>query len=356
VSARQTTNSAEEVITKNAGLYVCAIVAQRASYDALLQFANDAPNEIQLIGQGNFTAVAMVPRKQQHASSDRKDLVQQLMINQQLIEMLMEIAPVLPVKFGTLAPNRKSVEVALEKGSEKFAAAFNSFSDKIQFDVVVTWDVAKVFVEIAKEPAIAKLKADLAATLERDGPANLDQLGKLVKETLDLRRTETCTVLLDMLLPVGVDNVVNQILDDSIVLNLALLVDVKSTETLDHCLNELDKIYHGALTFRCVGPLPPHSFGTIEINYLEPGTVKQACDILELDVSCSKDQVRSAYHRLVKKSHPDVVNDDVLGGSGRVGITVLSDAYKTLLSFVEEGGPVIVSVKRQEAAYAAGMS
>jgi DnaJ-domain-containing protein 1 len=356
VRSQQITTAEEESITENVGLYVCAIVAQRASNSALIQCANEAPNKIQLIGQGNLTAVVTVPQNQQHARPDRKELVRQLMINQQLIERFMEIAPVLPVKFGTLAPNAASVELTLDIGREKFAAAFDSLSGKTQFEVTVTWDVAEVFAKISKEPNVAKLKADLAATPEIDGLVNWEQLGKLVKETLDLQRTETAKVLLGALLPVGVDNVVNPIVDDSIVLNLSLLVDDKEIETLDHCLEELDRIYHGALTFRCVGPLAPHSFGTVEINYLEPGTVTQACDILGLDVACSNVEVRSAYHRLVKKSHPDIAHSDVVGETGMLGIAVINDAYKTLLSFVDAGGPVVVSVKRQDADYAASIS
>ena len=354
--APQVINAAEGNITGNVGLYVCAIVAERVSCSALIQCANDAPGEIQLIGQGDFTAVVMVPENDQLVSPDRKELVQQLLVHQQLIEKFMEIAPVLPVKFATLAPNRESVELGLEVGREKFSAAFNRLSGKVQFEVIVTWDVDEVFAEIAKEPAVVKLKADLAAMPESYGTVSLEQLGKLVKETLELRRAEIGKILLDALVLVGVDNVVNPILDDSIILNLALLVDAKSADAFDRCLDELDSAYHGALTLRCVGPLPPHSFATVEITYLEPAKVAQACDVLELDVARSTEEVRSAYHRLAKKSHPDIAPDVGVGETASLSMTVLNDAYKTLLSFVGAGGSVVVSVQRQEAAYAADMA
>jgi DnaJ-domain-containing protein 1 len=356
VRAPQVINAAEGNITGNVGLYVCAIVAERVSCSALIQCANDAPGEIQLIGQGDFTAVVMVPENDQLVSPDRKELVQQLLVHQQLIEKFMEIAPVLPVKFATLAPNRESVELGLEVGREKFSTAFNRLSGKVQFEVIVTWDVDEVFAEIAKEPAVVKLKADLAAMPESYGTVSLEQLGKLVKETLELRRAEIGKILLDALVLVGVDNVVNPILDDSIILNLALLVDAKSADAFDRCLDELDSAYHGALTLRCVGPLPPHSFATVEITYLEPAKVAQACDVLELDVARSTEEVRSAYHRLAKKSHPDIAPDVGVGETASLSMTVLNDAYKTLLSFVGAGGSVVVSVQRQEAAYAADMA
>jgi len=350
------TAAAEESITGNVGLYVCAIVAERESCSALIKCANEAQGEIQLIGRGGVTAVVMVPTEDQPVSRDRQKLVRQLLVYQQLVERFMEIAPVLPVKFGTLAPNRESVELGLERGHEKFVAAFNGLSGKTQFEIIVTWDVAEVFAEIAKVPAVVKLKVDLAAPPESDRPVNWEPLGKLVKETLDHRRAETSKVLLDALLPVGVDSIVNPILDDSIVLNLALLVDTDKADTLDHCLDELDSTYHGALAFRCVGPLPPHSFATVEIKYLEPAKISHACYILELDAARSSEEVRSAYHRLAKQAHQDVAPAVVAGEAASVSIAVLNDAYKTLLSFVDAGGPVVISVQRQEAAYATGMA
>ena len=136
MSVLQMINAAEENITGDVRLYVCAIVAERATCSALIQCANDAPGEIQLIGQGDFTAVVMVPENDQLVSQDRKELVQQLLVHQQLIEKFMAIAPVLPVKFATLAPNRESVELGLEVGREKFSAAFNGLSGKVQFEVL----------------------------------------------------------------------------------------------------------------------------------------------------------------------------------------------------------------------------
>ncbi|AGI68584.1 GvpL/GvpF-family gas vesicle protein 2 [Octadecabacter antarcticus 307] len=344
---------AEENMTGSVGLYVCAIVAEWESNSALIKCANEAQGEIQLIGQGGITAVVMVPPEDQPVSRDRQELVRQLLVHQQLVERFTEIAPVLPVKFGTLAPDRESVELGLERGREKFFTAFGGLSGKTQFEITVTWDVADVFAKIAKLPAVVKLKVDLVATSESDRPINLDRVGRLVKETLDHQRAQTGKVLLDALLPLGVDSIVNPILNDSIVLNLALLVDTDQADALDRCLDELDSTFHGALSFRCVGPMPPHSFATVEINYIEPTQVSHACCVLELDAAHNFEEIRSAYHRLARQTQQDIAPDVVVDNkSSSVGIAVLNDAYKTLLSFVDAGGPVVVSVQRQEDAYA----
>ncbi|MDT8853864.1 GvpL/GvpF family gas vesicle protein [Paracoccaceae bacterium Fryx2] len=344
------TAAAEMNTTGNAGLYVCAIVAAPESSVALRQCVTDAPGDIRLIGQGGFSAVVMVPTADAIVSRDRQELVRQLLIHQQLVESFMAVAPVLPVKFATLAPDRESVELGLKRGRAQFVAAFDSLSGKTQFEIIVTWDVAAVFAEIANEPSVAALKAELAATAGGAGPEGWEPLGRLVKATLDQRRAETGKVLLDALSQVGVDSVVNPILDDSMILNLALLVASDKADLLDQCLEDLDTAFHGALSFRCVGPLPPHSFATVEITFLEPARIKHACSLLELDSPRSSDEVRYAYHRLARLAHPDATTDQYEGA----GIPVLKDAYRTLLSFVDAGGPVVVSVQRQEAATHAG--
>jgi len=335
---------------ESSGLYVCAIVAARGSFGELTEYVNNLACEAQLIGRGDFSAVVMTSTEDPLVNRDRKDLMRQLLVHQRLVESIMATTPVLPVKFATLAPDRESVERGLERGHEKFAAAFEGLSGKNQFEIVVSWDVAKVFEEIAKEPAVTKLKADLANEAGKAAPETLEQLGKLVKQALDRRRAVIGKELLGALSRVGVDSVVNPIMDDNMILNLALLVDAEPADALDQCLDALDNAYHGALTFRCVGPLPPHSFATVEITFLEPEKIKHACNILELEAARSSDEVRSAYRRLVKQSHPDVALDQ----SNSAGISVLKDAYSTLLSFVDAGGPVVVSVQRQEAAYSVG--
>ena len=350
------TPAAEEIKTVNGGLYVCAIVEERETNSELIKCANEAQGEIKLIGYGEITAVVMVQSVDQPVSRDRQELVRKLLVHQQLVEKFMEIAAVLPVKFGTLAPNRESVELALERGRDKFITAFSELSGKTQFEITVSWDVAEVFAEIAKEPTVIDLKADLAAMSENDRHLNLDQLGKLVKETLDHRRTQIGKALLDALLHVGFDGIVNPVLNDSIVLNMALLVDIDRTEALDLCLDELDNTFHNALTLRCVGPMPPHSFATVEIIYMEPTKVSHACCILELVAANSFEEVRSAYHRLARQAHQEIASDRIVDGTVCSSIGELNDAYKTLISFVDAGGPVVVSVLRQEAAYATDMA
>ena len=55
-------------------------------------------------------------------------------------------------------------------------------------------------------------------------------------------------------------------MDDRMVANLALLLPKPASDALDRRLAELDEEFGSRLNFRCVGPLPPYSFATVEVN------------------------------------------------------------------------------------------
>lgn len=335
---------------RSAALCVYAIVAMDGEPGKILGAMDGCLDGMQLLGQGKFGAVVMEAAEDASTVRDRQELARRLLAHQQVVERIMAVTPVLPVKFATLAPDRESVERCLEKGSEIFAAAFEDLAGKTQFEIVVTWDIARVFAEISEEPAVARLKADLAVA-----PGNADQedrarLGLIVKQALERRRGELGGGLSEALSKVALDSIANPLMDDRMVLNLALLVADEPTDALDRCLDSLDAAHDGKLSFRCVGPLPPHSFATVEIAFLGADRIAQALGVLELGTVQGAEEVRAAYRRLAKQTHPDVVSGHANGDR----MTVLHDAYKMLLSFVDAGGPVIVSVRRQEAAYAVG--
>jgi len=72
-----------------------------------------------------------------------------------------------------------------------------------------------------------------------------------------------CSDILPALQEIAQEMVANPLMDDSMVLNVALLLDEKRCPELDRTLDRLDasfesRGYQGssALVFRCIGPLP----------------------------------------------------------------------------------------------------
>ncbi len=328
--------------------YVYAILAAERCSQVR---ADGLPDDLDLVERGPFAAVVRRVTEEPLAGHDREQLARLLIAYQQVVERVMAHGAVLPVKFGTVAPDRESVERCLETGCADFAAALDCVQGKAQFEIVVTWDLETIFAEIAADREVARLKTELAAATDDPDPETSARLGKVVKRVLERRRSELGEHLSGVLRGAAIDSVANPLMDERMVLNLALLVDAERTDALNLCLEELDAVHDGKLTFRCVGPLPPHSFASVEIAFLDPGRIARARQMLGLDTVQDAEAVRAAFRRRAKQVHPDLAADHADGE----GIMDLHDAYKTLSAYVQAGGPVIVSVSRQEAALAAGL-
>ncbi|MCG8504186.1 MAG: GvpL/GvpF family gas vesicle protein [Sphingomonadales bacterium] len=334
--------------SRGEGLYLYAIIETAGLSDDWAAAGSDG---VHIVQHGRFAALVRHTDEGPPAGHDREELAARLMAHQNMIERAMAIAPVLPVKFGTVAPDGQSVVRSLKAGSPAFATAFQSMDGMVQFEVLATWDLETVFAEIATEPAIREVKERLNGMANGLAHEESVHLGSLVKTSLERRRTRLGKNLLASMRTVSADLVANPLMDDKMVLNLALLVRADRADVLDDCIETLDAAHGGQLASRRVGPLPPHSFATVEIVFLDTASICRARGVLGVDADADAKAALTAYRRLAKSVHPDLAGNRA--GSER--IRTLIEAYETLSAFAKADGPVAVSVRRQEPAYGAGM-
>jgi Gas vesicle synthesis protein GvpL/GvpF/DnaJ domain len=341
-------------------LYLYAIVPSYARGEATIAGVNGITDRITMTRGNWFSAVVGGSPGGSLKGRSRDELGRLLVAHQAVVEQLMNAGPVLPVKFGTQAPDEIRVHKALEQGRLLFETAFVKLEFCTQLVIVVTWDLDAVFADIAAQEPIARLKACLAGN-EGMTPADREALGKSVKDALEQRRAAVARSLLNGLRAVAVDLIINPIAADRTVLDVALLVKTDAGPAVERCLEMLDAEHDGRLRFRCIGPMPPASFATVLIDFIESDEIERASRILHVDVGADIDDVRSAYHRLARTVHPDVA-----GGSAP-DMAALTEAYKVLSRHARarQGEPshvaahgvtpaVLVSIQRQEPANGSG--
>ncbi len=276
----------------------------------------------------------------------KEQAVRLLLAHERVVEAVMQTFPALPVKFGTVLPDEAWVRRLLAQGNRAFRAALQQFAGLVQMEVMVSWNLEDVFREIAQEEPVAHLRA---TNLAPEGPnakhparagarqsegtmAQRVALGQLVQASLSKRRADLQQRLTRSLAEVAVDMVQNAPMDDSTVANIGLLVDDAGRGALDKRLERLDREFGGRLLFRCVGPLPPYSFATVEVQTPSFDDVDDARRRLGLGETASPPEIRQAYRRVAGEAHPDLNPDDP---NAAMQMVELNRAYGLLAAYAE---------------------
>jgi hypothetical protein len=156
----------------------------------------------------------------------------------------------------------------------------------------------------------------------------------MVKARLDQMREERAAEIVEALKPLARDLCPHVLLDDRMILNTAFLVDRAREGEVTETLEQLDGRFGDTIDFRCVGPLAPYSFATVEIETFEFGTIDRARSLLGLREDAGLAEIREAYRRLVQQCHPDHASQQ----AGEAGpFEAVTAAYRLLGEYRQVG-------------------
>lgn len=288
--------------------------------------------EVYTVPHHDLAAVVSTSPLADYRGLKRDEAVRYLVPHQRVVEAVIQNFPALPVKFGTVLPDEAWVHRLLAQGEVLFRTTLERLADQVQVEVVVLWDLQQVFQEIGQEVHIAQLKAQAEGRPPEETLIERVAIGQMVQASLEKRRASLRDYLIHWLKQVSLDLVVNPPMGDSMVTNVALLVDKAGKEALDQQLERLDEEFKGQLTFRRVGPLPPYSFATVEVEVPSFEAVDEARRRLSLGEAATPGEIRRAYHQLASQMHPDH-NPDAPEAEARM--TELAHAYELLTAYAE---------------------
>ncbi len=209
------------------------------------------------------------------ATLPREQAVTFLLRHQEALDEAMAQTTVLPVKFGTIAPEEDAVRHVLILGKDTLDACLTEFTDHLQMEVAVLWRLDQVFAEIATEHDIARLRETTQVSDGEEGSARLEQA---VKAALERRRAALADEVCDVLGTVATEIATAPLPNDQMAANVALLLNKTDMGSLEGMLNRLDAEMAGEVKFRATGPLPPSSFATLEITFPPSGTIDWLAD------------------------------------------------------------------------------
>lgn len=290
-----------------------------------------AGQQVLAIPHGDLAAVVSTSPVRDYRSLKKAEVIAVLFAHQAAIEQVMQTHTVVPVKFGTMARDAEEVREILEGGQADLRHALDAVEGKIELDLVARWsDLGPILREIGEEDEIRKFTEAAAAQgagLTREARI---EIGRVVKARLDRMREERAAEIMGSLKALARDACPHALLDDAMILNVALLVERAREGALSEALARLNDRYGERIDFRCVGPLPPYSFSTVEVHRFAPAEIEQASRLLGVKPRASLRDVKAAYRRFALEHHPDRRRDDPgRGGPFPAG----SEAYQMLSAY-----------------------
>ena len=238
----------------------------------------------------------------------KETLARLLIGHQTVIERIMAGgATVIPMKLGTYAQNENEVEAILHEGYPLMKKILERIADKIEIDVVATWsDFASTVKDVGEEKEIMEFKERL---LSRPLGATVDdrmKIGLMIKKALDEKIAGVSRDILERLQAVSEDARIHELMDDQMVMNAAFLIAKRRHKDFEEKVEEINNSLQDKLNFRCVGPLPPYSYYTLEakrFHFKEIDWARKKLGLLK--EKATRSEIKNAHKALAFSSHPD---------------------------------------------------
>lgn len=181
--------------------------------------------------------------------------------HEEVVSKAHEVAPVLPVRFGTVMPDSRAVrEELLAPNSSRFAQALEELAGKDEFRLRASYLPGVALEEVLeRSPAVKRLR-DLGAGTERAAMRDRIQLGELVFAELQGLRDFDANEILHSLAPHMAAWVTLNDSSEDVAVYAACLVERSSREKWDAALSSLAERESLRLAFEVVGPLPAWDF------------------------------------------------------------------------------------------------
>lgn len=265
--------------------------------------------EIRLI---HYKDIAAVVSSSPNISFDRfskEDLTTHVVAHQKVNELLMKDYDVLPMAFGMIAKNEDETLRILEKVYFQLKTALQKIAGKTEFAVQIFLDEKKILEDLINNNSeIRKLKEESQSPLQ--GIAAKLKLGKLVFETLEHKKNEYLKDIEDFLMECSLDCKPGKLLDKAMIGNISFFIEKRAEPEFDQKLHELGQKYGEVLRFKYIGPMPPHSFVTVNFSPGNFEVINEARKLLGLPEQASWEEIKKAYYILCHQYHPDKFQGD----------------------------------------------
>ena len=192
-----------------------------------------------------------------------------MMAHTLVLEEVMERFSVLPVRFGTIAPDAEMVKTGLlVPRYQELSELLEQMRDRVELGLKAFWHEGTAFDEVVREnDAIRRMRDALNGRSLEETYYERIRLGEEVGKALVQKRMRDEETILDRIRPLVHKTRTNKIISDRMVLNAAFLVDRQNGPQVDDAVRKLDEELNDRLMLKYVGPVPPYNFVNITVNW-----------------------------------------------------------------------------------------
>jgi DnaJ-domain-containing protein 1 len=245
-----------------------------------------------------------------YKGAPKDDVMRHLFDHQKTIEQVMDSYPILPFKFGSLAHTEKEVKQILIQGYPLFKSLLPWVRERMELDLVATWEREKVFKALYEEESeIRSLQETIRKPSGKDVLLEKIELGALVSKSLKKRRSRFKEQILSHLKGCTESQSDHEVMDDFMILNMGFLLRREMESEFNQRVQDLDQTFLGEVSFKLIGPLPLYSFRCIKIEWTDPQKVREALALFGLTEKAPFAEIRKAYYQKVHSLHPDKRGD-----------------------------------------------
>jgi gas vesicle protein GvpL/GvpF len=184
-----------------------------------------------------------------------------MMAHARVLEAALAGGTVLPMRFGIVMEPEEVQARLLGAHRDDLRVQLERLAGKVEMNVRVLYDQDAVMRELLQsDRRIAALRARLHGLPEDATYYDRIQLGELVAEALERKREADAGELLGALSAASLAVETLDSAHERVVLNASFLLTREQVREFDDTLEALAATRAGRMRFKCVGPLPPHSF------------------------------------------------------------------------------------------------
>lgn len=192
---------------------------------------------------------------------------QNMVTHQKVIEYFFEQNTIIPTQFGTLM-TEKEVSIFLENNVKNLNKILADFQGKGEMVLKGFWkDMPSIFKNIAENtPKITQYKQKIQDGNIKASQNNLIEIGQMVEEELLNQKQKIEDFFYQKLSKITHKIIKNQLLNESMCINMAFLIDRKNENIFDEKIQKLTDEFDNEIKFQFFALAAPVHFIQIETD------------------------------------------------------------------------------------------